>query len=95
MRILRFVLGDQLTRSLGALRDLDPSRLGVGGHRGFIEPAVAAGVREPGEELGVVAVAVGLAKEPDHRLRRPTDVGLQVGVVLVRDAIRRFLRQTA
>ena len=49
------------------------------------EPAVAAGVHEPGEELGIVAVAGGLPQQPDDRSFRLADVCFEIGVELVRD----------
>ena len=65
---------------------IEPARLGVRGDRLLEEPAVAAGVDEAGEQLGVVAVAVGLAQQP-HASRACAwpDVGLEVGVELVRE----------
>jgi hypothetical protein len=48
------------------------------------EPAVAAGVDEPREQLGIVAVARGLAQQPHDRPLRLADVRLQVRVELVR-----------
>ena len=49
------------------------------------EPAVAAGVDEPREELGVVAVALCLAHEAHECRPRLAGFRLEVRVVLVRE----------
>ena len=63
---------------------VEPPRLLVGGDRLLEEPAVAAGVDEPGEELGVVAVALRLAQQPHERRPRLAGLRLEVRVELVR-----------
>ena len=63
---------------------IEPARLLVRGDRLVEEPAVAAGVDEPGEQLRVVAVAVRLAQQPHDRARRLADVRLELRVELVR-----------
>ena len=74
-------------RLLEARRDvrIEPAGLGVRGDRLVEEPAVAAGVDESGEQLGIVAVAVGFAEQAHERSLRLADVRLEVGVELVRD----------
>ena len=51
-----------------------------------IQAAIAAGVNQPGEQLRIVAVTVGLAQQPHEGALRLTDVRLEVGVELVRHA---------
>ena len=63
---------------------IEPARLVVRGDRLLEKPAVSARVDETREDLGIVAVPGGLVQEPHERLLRMTDVGLEVGVVLVR-----------
>ena len=59
-------------RLLEAGRDvrIEPAGLGVRGDRLLVEPAVAAGVDEPGEQLRVVAVTARLAEQPHERRAR-------------------------
>jgi hypothetical protein len=65
------------------------------GDRLLEQPAVAARVDEAGEELGVVAVAIGFAEQTDQRILRLADVRFEVGVVLVRDRQARAEREGA
>ena len=50
---------------------VEPARLVVRGDRLLVEPAVAAGVDEPREQLRIVAVAVGLAEQAHQRAPAP------------------------
>ena len=54
------VISSVCSRLVGDIR-VEPPCLGVGGDRLVVQAAIAAGVHEPGEELGVVAVTIGLA----------------------------------
>ena len=54
----------------------------MGGNGCFVEPAITARVHKPGEKLGIVAVARGLAEQAHERPLCLTDVGLEVGVEL-------------
>ena len=64
---------------------IEPPRFGVRGDRLLEQAAVAAGVDESREELGIVAVARGLVQQPDDRSRGLTGVGLEIRVELVRE----------
>ena len=84
-------------RLLEARRDVrvEPACLGVRGDGLFVQAAVAARVDEPGEELRIVAVTVGLAEQAHQRAVRLTDVGLEVRVELVGDRQPRAQRERA
>src|SRR5262245_1369514 len=62
---------------------VEPPRLLVGGERLLEEPAVAAGVDEPPEELRIVGVAAGLPEEARQRGARRTRLRLEMRVELV------------
>ena len=74
----------RLLEARGDVR-VEPACLGVRGNRLVVQTAVAAGVHQPGEQLRIVAVTVGLAEQADERSLCLTDVGLEVRVELVRD----------
>ena len=84
-------------RLLEAGRDvrIEPARLGVRGDRLLEQPAVAARVDEPGEQLRIVAVTPRLAQQPHERALGLADVGLQVRVELVGDRQPRVERERA
>ena len=74
---------------------IEPARFGVRRDRLIEEAAVAAGVHQPGEELRIVAVPVRFAEQPDERVLRLADVGLEIRVELVRDRQARVERERA
>ena len=74
---------------------IEPACLGVRGDRLFVQAAIAAGVDEPGEQLRIVAVTVGLAQQAHDGCLRLADVRLQVRVELVRDRQPRVEREGA
>src|SRR4029078_11362824 len=80
-----------------ARRDVrvEPARLGVRRDRLLKEPAVAAGVHQPGKELWIVAVTFGFTDETDQRVLRIARVRFQVGVELVVNGQWRTQRQRA
>ena len=57
---------------------IEPARFGVRGQGLFEEAAVAAGMDESGEELGIIAVTPCLADEPLEPAPRLTGVGLEM-----------------
>ena len=61
---------------------IDASRAFVRGHRLVEQPAVSAGVDETREQLRVVR-GRRLPQEPDHRVLRPAEIGLEVRVQAV------------
>ena len=63
---------------------IEPARLGVCGDRLCVEPAVATGMNEPGEQLRIVAMTVGFVQQAHDGSRRLADVRLQIRVELVR-----------
>src|SRR5687767_1793303 len=65
------------------------------GDRLIVETAVPAGVNQAGKELGVVAMAGGLAEEARQGVLRAAGVGLERGVELVRDRQPRIERNRA
>ena len=87
------VISSVCSRLVGDVR-VEPARLGVRGDRLLVEAAVAAGVDEAGEELGVVAVARRPRRAGARAAsRRLADVGLEVGVELVGDGQARVERR--
>ena len=71
---------------------VEPACLEMREQRFFVESAVAARVDEPGEELGIVAVARRLAQQPNERMLRLPDVRLELRVELVGDRQPRIER---
>ncbi len=74
---------------------IEPPCLAVRGDPLLVEAAVAAGMDETGKQLGIVAVATGLAEQPHQRPFRESHVGLEVRVELVRDGEARIERERA
>jgi hypothetical protein len=63
---------------------VEPPGLSMGGERFLEQSGVPARVDESGEEFGIIAVARGLAEKPGDRFTRPTGIGLEIRVELVR-----------
>ena len=61
---------------------VEPPGLLVRGHRRVEQAGVAAGVHQPGEELGIDR-RLGPAQQPPHRVDRAAGVALELRVVLV------------
>ena len=74
---------------------VEASSFSVGGDGLVEEAAIAARVHEPREELGVVAMTLGLAEQPHQAALRLADVGFQVRVELVRHRETRTQRECA
>src|SRR3989442_9620076 len=64
---------------------VEPACLEVRGDGFLVQSAIATGVDEPGEELRIIAMTIGLAHEAHERSMGLTDVRLEVCVELVRD----------
>src|SRR5687768_2852317 len=62
---------------------IEPARLGVCGDRLCIEPAVATGMNEPGEQLRIVAMTVGFVQQAHDGSRRLADIRLEICIELV------------
>src|SRR5438270_7672836 len=68
----------------GANLWIKPPRLLMRGERGFEQSAVSANLREPGEQLWVVAAHLGATKQAHHGVLCTPEIGFELSIEVMR-----------